>query len=79
MAKRPVRMTRLIKRSQLDDRFDVEFWSRVSPNERLAAVWQMVVDAHLLNGGNEQELEFQRSVRRLTQRRRAAIRNCKSI
>jgi len=41
--------------------FDAEFWASRSPEERLSAVWEMVVLAHELKGGTEDELRLDRS------------------
>ena len=53
-----------------DDRsFDIEFWQSLTDDQRLAAAWELVEDAHVLKGGNLDELRLQRSVTSLKRRR----------
>ena len=64
-------MTRLGRISDGDDRsFDIEFWQSLTDDQRLAAAWELVEDAHVLKGGNPDELRLQRSVTSLKRRRR---------
>ena len=64
-------MTRLGRMSDGDDRsFDIEFWQSLTDDQRLAAAWELVEDAHVLKGGNPDELRLQRSVTSLKRRRR---------
>ena len=64
-------MTRLGRMSDGDDRsFDIEFWQSLTDDQRLAAAWELVEDAHVLKGGNLDELRLQRSVTSLKRRRR---------
>ena len=63
-------MTRLGRMSDGDDRsFDIEFWQSLTDDQRLAAAWELVEDAHVLKGGNPDELRLQRSVTSLKRRR----------
>ncbi len=56
-------MTRLGKISDGDDRsFDIEFWQSLTDDQRMSATWELVEDAHVLKGGNRDELRLQRSV-----------------
>ena len=51
MAKRPVRMTRVLRNGARDDgSFDIEFWRRVGAEGRFAAVWQMACEADAIRG-----------------------------
>ena len=62
-------MTRLGRMSDGDDRsFDIEFWQSLTDDQRLAAAWELVEDAHVLKGGNPDELRLQRSVTSLKRR-----------
>jgi len=64
-------MTRLGRMSDGDDRsFDIEFWQSLTDDQRLAAAWELVEDAHVLKGGNPDELRLQRSVTSFKRRRR---------
>jgi hypothetical protein len=58
-------MERIGKMSESDRSFDVEFWQRQGSNAIFAAAWEMVEEAWRWRGGDESELEFQRSVERL--------------
>ena len=42
--------------------FDREFWAKLSSDERLAAGWELAVQAHCHHGGKPSELRLQRSV-----------------
>ncbi len=54
-----------------DDRsFDIEFWDRYTPSERMMLVWTMVVEEHAARGGDPVEIHFQRSVGGLHRRPR---------
>ena len=77
--KRPIRrrrviMARLIHRHEDDGSFDREFWRRVGPEGRWAAMWQMVKDYIVLRGGDESDLRFQRTVAKLKRRESAVSR-----
>ncbi len=63
-------MARLIKRDQTDRDFDIEFWQNVSPQERFAAMWQMVIDLRALRGEDEVEPRLLRHVETVSFKRR---------
>lgn len=46
-----------------DGTFDREFWHAQGPEAIFAAAWDMVLTAHMIKGGDPNELEFQRSYR----------------
>lgn len=48
--------------------FDIEFWQRLSDEQRLNAVWELVVLDCELKGKNADELRLQRNVENLQQR-----------
>jgi len=70
MAKRPVRMTRVLRNGARDDgSFDIEFWRRVGAEGRFAAVWQMACEADAIRGVQSvREPRLQRSVLRIERR-----------
>jgi hypothetical protein len=51
-----------------DGSFDATFWSALSPEERLEATWQAVLDWAAMRGVDERELRLQRSVVRVERR-----------
>ena len=55
-------MMRFGKIAEMDRSFDIEYWQKRSSEERFSAVWEMVVDHHLRNGGSEDELRLQRNI-----------------
>lgn len=61
---------RKIKLREDDHSFDMEFWDRYTPSERMMMVWQMVVEEHAAQGRDPAELRFQRSVGGLQRRKR---------
>lgn len=64
-------MTRLGKMSDGDDRsFDIEFWQSLTEDQRMDAAWELVEDAHIMKGGNRNELRLQRSITSLKRRPR---------
>ena len=48
--------------------FDIEFWQRLSDEQRMQAVWDLVVFDYELKGKNLNELRLQRTVEALRQR-----------
>jgi len=48
--------------------FDIEFWQRLSDEQRLNAVWDLVVLHYELKGKSEDELRLQRTVENLRTR-----------
>ena len=67
-SRRPGGMERLVKLEESDRGFDLEFWDRVGPTGRLAALWGMVLDSRLLQGGHGDQLRLQRSVESIQRR-----------
>ena len=62
-------MTRLSTVEEKGNRsFDIEFWQRQSDEQRLQAVWDLVVFDCELKGKSENELRLQRTVENLQQR-----------
>jgi len=61
-------MTRVIRLHQDDGDCDREFWRTVSPHERLALVWDMVVEMQAWRGKDGSEPRLQRSVCRVERR-----------
>ena len=59
---------RMIKRRDDDGSFDIEFWDRYTPSERMMLVWTMVEEEHAAKGRDPAELRFQRSVGGLQRR-----------
>ena len=45
--------------------FDIEFWQRLTDEQRMQAVWEMVVFDYELKGKNLNELRLQRTVENL--------------
>ena len=48
--------------------FDIEFWQRLSDEQRMQAVWDLVVFDYELKGKNLNELRLQRTVENLCRR-----------
>ena len=69
--KRRVVMARMGRLSEDDGSFDVEFWRRVGPDGRFAAMWQMVKDYELIRGGDGRIPRLQRLLVRLERRKEA--------
>ena len=70
MTERRVRMARVLRNGARDDgSFDIEFWRRVGPDGRFAAVWEMVCEADAIREvQNAREPRLQRSVLRIERR-----------
>ncbi|MGI8669872.1 MAG: hypothetical protein ACR2J3_08485 [Aridibacter sp.] len=59
-------MSRLTTVEEQGDRtFDVEFWQRLSDEQRMQAVWDLVVFDYEIKGKNLDELRLQRTVENL--------------
>jgi hypothetical protein len=64
-------MTRLTTVKEQGDRsFDIEFWQRLTDEQRMQAVWDLVVFDHELKGKDLNELRLQRTVENLRPRTR---------
>lgn len=50
------------------DRMSAEFWAEVPPQERMALVWDMVLEHRAWRTPDAGELRFQRSVLRVERR-----------
>ncbi|MCW5959931.1 MAG: hypothetical protein KIS76_07195 [Pyrinomonadaceae bacterium] len=48
--------------------FDIEFWQRLTDEQRMQAVWDLVVFDYELKGKNLNELRLQRTVENLRRR-----------
>jgi hypothetical protein len=53
----------------MDRSFDIAYWQRLGPEAIFEAAWQLVVEAHA-RGGDESELELQRTVESFQRQRR---------
>ena len=53
-----------------NDRLSVEFWAEVPPHERLALVWDMVLEHRAWQGLDGDEPGLQRSICSIERRRR---------
>ncbi|MEO8597051.1 MAG: hypothetical protein ABI759_27280 [Candidatus Solibacter sp.] len=62
-------MQRYGRLSEMDRKFDIEYWQRQGPDAILDAGWQMVVDAHLARGGTMDELRLRRTVEHIQRKR----------
>ncbi|MBI2563809.1 MAG: hypothetical protein HYW08_15780 [candidate division NC10 bacterium] len=61
---------RKITRRGPDDEIDLEFWARVTPNERFAEAWRLSEEIWRLKGWDPGEPGLSRSVARLIRRGR---------
>jgi len=62
--------SRLVRLHDDDGSFDREFWSRVPAEQRLEAVWDLVLDYLALQGHRGDQPRLQRSVCRVERVRR---------
>ena len=60
---------RVVRLHEDDGAFDRDFWKSVPPDERLAMVWQIVLDELALRDPDAAEPRLQRSVCRVEHRR----------
>ena len=65
MERNRIRMERLIKVEEMDRSFDLEFWSRMGPEERFNAAWEMVLEVNAIKGKGLDEPRLQRSVQNI--------------
>jgi hypothetical protein len=68
--RRAIGVGRKVKLREDDGSFDMEFWDRYTPSERMMLVWVMVEEEHAAQGRDPAELRFQRSIGGLQRRRR---------
>ena len=59
---------RFVRQGEEERTFDRNFWQRLGPQARLAALWDMVLEAETLKGRDGGQLRLQRSVLRLQRR-----------
>jgi hypothetical protein len=59
---------RVINLHDDDGAFDREFWQTIPPHERLALVWDMVLETQSWRGTDGSESRLQRSVCRIERR-----------
>ena len=50
------------KLEDLDRSFDIEFWQAQSPQARMAATWELIVQAEKIKGRDIRQLRLDRSV-----------------
>ena len=67
--RRAIGIGRKISLRDDDGSFDIEFWDRYTPSERMMLVWTMVQEEHAARRRDPAELRFQRSVGGLQRRR----------
>ena len=60
--RKPVRMARLTKASEMDRSFDLEFWERVGAEGRFSAARDMVLEVNAIRGKERREPRLRRSV-----------------
>ncbi len=61
-------MSRLIKRTDDQHLFDLEFWQKLSATKRFKATWEMIVNYEISRGKRIVELRLNRSVTTLKRR-----------
>lgn len=59
---------RVVRAGEGEVAFEREFWGRVSPEQRLEAVWQATLDWAAMRGMHESELGLQRHLVRIERR-----------
>jgi hypothetical protein len=60
--RRAIGVGRKISLRDDDGSFDIDFWDRYTPSERMMLVWTMVQEEHAARGGDPAALQFQRNV-----------------
>jgi hypothetical protein len=65
MKSREVQVRRTTLADPGAEQFDREFWARIEPRERLALVWEMVLEHHAWRHPDAPEPRLQRSVCRV--------------
>lgn len=69
MKRKGVVMSRVLRPGERDDgTFDLEFWRRVGPEGRFAAMWEMVGEVEAFRGRDGSQPRLQRSVVRVRRR-----------
>lgn len=59
---------RLVRRGEDEREFEREFWSRLTPEQRVECLWDMVLETRELKGLDGDEPRLQRSVLRIERR-----------
>ena len=59
------RIARMVKASDADRSFDLEFWRKVGAEGRFAAAWQMISEVDAIRGKDIGESRLQRSVQNI--------------
>ena len=67
---RPGTRAQLVRLKDAERAFDFEFWQSLPAEERLGAMWQLVVDMRILRGEHEVEPRLLRHVCSLERRKR---------
>lgn len=66
---RPREITlRLVKQGDAELEFEREFWARLTAEQRVECLWDMVLEARALKGLDGDEPRLQRSIVRLVRR-----------
>ncbi len=63
--RRPGVRAHLVKLKEADRTFDQEFWQDLTGEERLGAMWQLVVDMRILRGEDEVEPRLRRHIQNI--------------
>ena len=56
---------RVLRPGDDEHRADVEFWKRMTPDERVAVLWDMALEAETLRTGRVDQPRLQKSVFRI--------------
>lgn len=65
-----LRIAKLIKHSQMDRSFDLEFWKKLGAEARFNAAWQMVLEVNTIKKKKDvYESRLQRSVQTIIRQR----------
>ena len=59
---------RLVRAGEGEHAFEVEFWGKLTPEERLHATWQATLDWAAMRGMHESQLGLQRHLVRIERR-----------
>ena len=68
MPRKGLVMFRKVALGEDDEKFDAEFWSRLTPEQRIQATRQATLDWAAMQGMDERDLRVKRSVVRLIRR-----------
>ena len=58
------------KLEDLDRSFDIEFWQTQTPQARLSAMWELIVQVEKMKGTDVHQLRLQRSVENFQRQQR---------